>query len=249
MRSLLARVLLLLLPITHSFVPTPFKVLEPRRQLRRHVTIASSPESAVTAITEAAPLRIIVAGAGVGGLTLTNALLSAPYSSAHPSAPPPQITILEKTSAFKRFGGPIQLASNALKILDVLDPETYELVLANFTFTGDKEVSLTKHEARSTKHATRSMNETVEFPLPISQQIQIQIQIQLLRMVMVGAHGWCAWLVRMVGAHGWCCTCCTCCTCARLCRTESSTVPCVPFPLTVHCYHPFTSITNLLNVM
>jgi hypothetical protein len=41
------------------------------------------------------------------------------------------------------------------------------------------------------------MNETVEFPLPISQQIQIQIQIQiqLLRMVMVGAHGWCAWLV------------------------------------------------------
>jgi len=50
-----------------------------------------------------------------------------------------RVTILEKTSAFKRFGGPIQLASNALQILKEMDSKTYDQIMGKFTFTGDKE--------------------------------------------------------------------------------------------------------------
>jgi len=53
------------------------------------------------------PLHVVIAGAGVGGLTLANALAEMPHV---------KTTVLEKTSKFKRFGGPIQLASNAMQV-------------------------------------------------------------------------------------------------------------------------------------
>jgi len=81
-------------------------------------------------ISKSEPLRVMIAGAGVGGLTLANVLLKNENV---------RCTILEKTSAFKRFGGPIQLASNAMQILKEMDRHTYDLVLSNFTYTGDKE--------------------------------------------------------------------------------------------------------------
>jgi zeaxanthin epoxidase len=49
----------------------------------------------------------LVAGCGVGGALLAKTLTDA---GAH-------VTILERTSEFRRFGGPIQLASNALSTL------------------------------------------------------------------------------------------------------------------------------------
>jgi len=49
------------------------------------------------------------------------------------------VTVLERTDKFKRFGGPIQLASNALKILDKMDTKVYDEIMEKFTFTGDKE--------------------------------------------------------------------------------------------------------------
>lgn len=77
------------------------------------------------------PLRVIIAGAGVGGLTLANSLKNSPHV---------QVTVIEKTSEFKRFGGPIQLASNALQILrTICDKEVYDQVISKFTFTGNKE--------------------------------------------------------------------------------------------------------------
>ena len=75
------------------------------------------------------PLRVIIAGGGVGGLALANSLVKLPNVS---------VTVIERTSAFKRFGGPIQLASNALQILSVMDTKMYEEIMAKFTFTGDK---------------------------------------------------------------------------------------------------------------
>jgi zeaxanthin epoxidase len=46
--------------------------------------------------------------------------------------------VLEQTAAFKRFGGPIQLASNALQILKEMDEPLYQKIQEKFTVTGDK---------------------------------------------------------------------------------------------------------------
>ena len=59
------------------------------------------------AISAEHPLRVTIAGAGVGGLTLANALKDCAHV---------EVKLVEKTSAFKRFGGPIQLASNAMQL-------------------------------------------------------------------------------------------------------------------------------------
>lgn len=76
------------------------------------------------------PLKVLIAGAGVGGLALANSLNKNPHM---------EVTVLERTDKFKRFGGPIQLASNALKILDEMDSKVYNEIMEKFTFTGDKE--------------------------------------------------------------------------------------------------------------
>ena len=84
----------------------------------------------VEGISEENPLKVIIAGAGVGGLALANSLSKNPKMD---------VTVLEKTDKFKRFGGPIQLASNALKILDQMDSKVYNEIMEKFTYTGDKE--------------------------------------------------------------------------------------------------------------
>jgi zeaxanthin epoxidase len=81
-------------------------------------------------ITPDSPLRVLIAGAGVGGLALANVL------SQHPAKF--NVTVLEQTAAFKRFGGPIQLASNAMQILSEMDSSLYAKVCEKFTTTGDK---------------------------------------------------------------------------------------------------------------
>lgn len=68
-------------------------------------------------------------GAGVGGLALANSLAKNPKM---------KVTVLERTDQFKRFGGPIQLASNALEVLKDMDEKVYNEIMEKFTFTGDK---------------------------------------------------------------------------------------------------------------
>jgi zeaxanthin epoxidase len=53
-------------------------------------------------------LRVLIAGGGIGGLSLASVLLKNPMM---------KVTVMEQASEFKRFGGPIQLASNALHTL------------------------------------------------------------------------------------------------------------------------------------
>ena len=63
------------------------------------------------------PLHVLIAGAGVGGLALANQLQ---LSDAHVT-----YTVLERTNESRKFGGPIQLASNAMESLKNLDAELY----------------------------------------------------------------------------------------------------------------------------
>lgn len=81
-------------------------------------------------ITVANPLKVIISGAGVGGLALANDLLKDPRI---------RVTVLERTGQFKRFGGPIQLASNALAVLKESDQKVFDQIMEKFTFTGDKQ--------------------------------------------------------------------------------------------------------------
>jgi zeaxanthin epoxidase len=92
-------------------------------------TTATLPPPPPDAITKDNPLRVIIAGAGVGGLSLANVLCK--HEHVH-------VTVLEQTAAFKRFGGPIQLASNAMQILSEMDPNLYNNIQSKFTVTGDK---------------------------------------------------------------------------------------------------------------
>mmetsp|Transcript_11354 Transcript_11354/g.32702 ORF Transcript_11354/g.32702 Transcript_11354/m.32702 type:complete len:546 (-) Transcript_11354:46-1683(-) len=87
-------------------------------------------ETFVEEISEQNPLKVMIAGAGVGGLALAKTLSKNPNM---------EVVVLERTDEFKRFGGPIQLASNALRILDEMDTDVYNQIMKKFTFTGDKE--------------------------------------------------------------------------------------------------------------
>lgn len=74
------------------------------------------------------PLKVAIAGGGVGGLTTALCMLKKGFD----------VTVYEKTAAFARFGGPIQFASNALSVLKEIDDELFHRVMDKFTFTGTR---------------------------------------------------------------------------------------------------------------
>ena len=90
--------------------------------------VASLDSVAENRISEENPLHIVIAGAGVGGLCLANAVAKYPHI---------KTTVLEKTSKFKRFGGPIQLASNAMQTLKEMDGDMYKSIDDKATYTGN----------------------------------------------------------------------------------------------------------------
>jgi len=66
----------------------------------------------------------------VGGLALANQLELSDSNV--------EYTVLERTSEFRKFGGPIQLASNAMQALKSLDAELYSEIEARATWTGNR---------------------------------------------------------------------------------------------------------------
>ena len=74
------------------------------------------------------PLKVAIAGGGVGGLTTALCMLKKGFD----------VTVYEKTAAFARFGGPIQFASNALSVIKEVDEKLFERVMEKFTFTGTR---------------------------------------------------------------------------------------------------------------
>lgn len=76
--------------------------------------------------------RVLIAGAGIGGLVAAVGLLKAGYD----------VQIFERdTTAIRgegKYRGPIQIQSNALAALEVIDGEVAEKVCANGCITGDR---------------------------------------------------------------------------------------------------------------
>lgn len=74
------------------------------------------------------PLKVAIAGGGVGGLSTALTMLKRGFD----------VTVYEKTAAFARFGGPIQFASNALSVIKEIDDTLFNRVMEKFTFTGTR---------------------------------------------------------------------------------------------------------------
>ena len=52
------------------------------------------------------------------------------------------VTLFEKSSKFSRFGGPIQLASNALSCINAMSPDLFDEIMTRFTFTGTRKCGI-----------------------------------------------------------------------------------------------------------
>lgn len=72
------------------------------------------------------PLKVAIAGGGVGGLAAALCMLKRGMD----------VAVYERTAAFARFGGPIQFASNALSVVREIDDVLFDRVMERFTFTG-----------------------------------------------------------------------------------------------------------------
>lgn len=77
-------------------------------------------------------LKVAIAGGGIGGTFLANAFQTRGFD----------VTIFEKASKFSRFGGPIQLASNALSCIHDLNPALFNQIMKRFTFTGTRKCGI-----------------------------------------------------------------------------------------------------------
>ena len=78
------------------------------------------------------PLKVAIAGAGIGGAMLGYALQKKGF----------EVKVFEKTAKFSRFGGPIQLASNALSCVNALSPDLFDQIMNRFTFTGTRKCGI-----------------------------------------------------------------------------------------------------------
>eukprot|EP00873_Tetraselmis_striata_P016723 jgi/Tetstr1/436987/TSEL_025759.t1 len=101
------------------------------RSGRLNVAAASSSNGAaptVDSAEEARPLKVLVAGGGIGGLAAGIACRQQGLD----------VQVFEKVQQYKPFGGPIQLQCNALGALECIAPNVLEKVLAAGTVTGDR---------------------------------------------------------------------------------------------------------------
>ena len=126
---------LLLATATHSLVLNGRVASPVTSRSRGAIAQVAAPAAPVSdEVSEKEPLRVLICGAGVGGLALANCLQHAD----HETSVPVEYTVLERTTEFKRFGGPIQLASNAMQNFRAIDESLYDEIEAQVTWTGNR---------------------------------------------------------------------------------------------------------------
>ena len=76
----------------------------------------------------APPLRVLIAGGGLGGLALASTLTQLGYD----------VHVFEQATQYKPFGGPIQIQSNALWALNAINPVLYSAIAEVGVRTGDR---------------------------------------------------------------------------------------------------------------
>jgi zeaxanthin epoxidase len=73
-------------------------------------------------------LKVMIAGGGIGGLCTALVLLKQGHD----------VHVYEKTSQYRPFGGPIQIASNALESIKRIDQDVYNAILERATSIGTR---------------------------------------------------------------------------------------------------------------
>ena len=94
----------------------PASFLEPRGSFRVRVSprgrvVRRTTADVPDAVSTDAPLRVLVAGGGLGGLFAAICLRNAGAD----------VVVLERTARYRPFGGPIQLASNGVGVIGHLE--------------------------------------------------------------------------------------------------------------------------------
>lgn len=91
-------------------------------------TATSSRDSSLVEFGEDRPMKVLIAGGGIGGLVLGNALRKKGMD----------FTIFEKTQEYRPFGGPIQVQSNALAAVEAIDRSMCDEIMEAGTTTGNR---------------------------------------------------------------------------------------------------------------
>ena len=108
-----------------------FRLMANHRSRLQSTFMALDTENNLLPQTAQIPLKVAICGGGVGGMFLGYALYKKGF----------EVKVFEKTAQFSRFGGPIQLASNALSCVKAIDPLLFDKIMGRFTFTGTRIVS------------------------------------------------------------------------------------------------------------
>lgn len=100
--------------------------------LSHHVPVMLSRDGSLEGISSTSvakrPLRVCIAGGGIGGLFAALTLRNQGC----------EVAVFEKTKEYRPFGGPIQIASNGLEAVRLMDEGVYEDIIAASTCIGDR---------------------------------------------------------------------------------------------------------------
>jgi len=115
------------------------------------------------------PPTAMIAGGGIGGLFTALTLRNEGYD----------VSIFEKTTEYRSFGGPIQIASNGLEAVRRIDKRVYERILEEATCLGDRVNGLKDGVSNewfatfdlATPAAARGQKPSVVIDRPVLQQI------------------------------------------------------------------------------